>query len=287
MIAHGYAEEVDLQAELVSAKERIRSAIYNNMIGLESDQMAKPFLHQVDLRLNQITEYNNLPFKLLEQIGLNDITPSTPIMAGRSMGLNCQENCDVPMSLAGIWGYGCWCNFGANLMEGSGTPMNGHDIICQKMQLCLRCAKLDTQGEGDSCDPKTKSYNAEFGFGNQSMDAQCLNQNQNDMCATRVCTCEMKLIADLVDYIFTGQGYDPSYRHESLGGNFDQNLACPIGRSLDSAPADPICCGRYPDRVPFSSNSAKDCCLASDQLYSVVHQKCCDSGVVEVGDACV
>merc|ERR1711981_1478769 len=66
--------------------------------------------------------------------------------------------CQAPLGLQGIWGYGCWCNFGAALMTGRATPVNKFDEICRDMQLCLRCAVRDSVIDGYGCDPKTKSY---------------------------------------------------------------------------------------------------------------------------------
>jgi len=62
-----------------------------------------------------------------------------------------------------IWGYGCWCNFGENLMQGSGKPQDAYDHICQSMQMCMRCAVMDSaeNEENDGyCDPLVDSYNA-------------------------------------------------------------------------------------------------------------------------------
>merc|ERR1711988_1844715 len=49
------------------------------------------------------------------------------------------KGCNSPISLDGIWGYGCWCNFGEHLLTGGATPVNEFDEICKNLQLCLRC----------------------------------------------------------------------------------------------------------------------------------------------------
>merc|ERR1711881_720015 len=62
----------------------------------------------------------------------------------RTMFTHCADNnCTVSTRLTHIWNYGCWCNFGTNLMTGRGPPKNGFDQICKNFQQCLRCAKLD------------------------------------------------------------------------------------------------------------------------------------------------
>merc|ERR1712048_1317623 len=41
-----------------------------------------------------------------------------------SGSLNCGGGeCTVPITLQGLWGYGCHCNFGGELMTGHGTPV--------------------------------------------------------------------------------------------------------------------------------------------------------------------
>jgi len=273
--------------DLAAVKTQIKAAVAADQATVGGDtQLAQQFLRVFNQRLDEVEDYDQLPFELLKQIpGLEEVTQRTPVFMQRSLGLNCQDNCNVPVSLAGIWGYGCWCNFGADLMEGNGAPVNGHDTICQRMQQCLRCAKIDGASEGNSCDPKTKSYTAEFTMNpNMSLDAACESQNGDDFCAIRVCTCEMKLVADLVDYIFTGQGYDPNFRHPEIGGDFDQGKECPT-HSKPGSPSNTVCCGGYPSRVPYSTNGSKDCCN-NREVYSVVHQQCCDDGVFALGATC-
>ena len=51
--------------------------------------------------------------------------------------------CQSQFDLSGIDGYGCWCNFGAQLTSGHGSPVNIFDDICKAFQLCLRCVKFD------------------------------------------------------------------------------------------------------------------------------------------------
>ena len=47
---------------------------------------------------------------------------------------NCEDKeCDVGLDLRGLWGYGCWCNFGGSLTNGKGTPVSKHDEACKRM----------------------------------------------------------------------------------------------------------------------------------------------------------
>ena len=84
------------------------------------------------------------------------------LMAGESTfdrSVNCPSGgCAIPIQLSHIWGYGCWCNFGDELLEGSYHPVNAYDEVCRNLQQCLKCAIKDAQTGDYECDPKTKEY---------------------------------------------------------------------------------------------------------------------------------
>ena len=49
---------------------------------------------------------------------LDTLEKSNPQVGSlRTINRNYCENgvCEIPISLHGLWGYGCWCNFGENL----------------------------------------------------------------------------------------------------------------------------------------------------------------------------
>merc|ERR1712000_224283 len=137
---------------------------------------------------------------------------------------NCQGDCNVPVSLSGLWGYGCWCHFENDLMRGHGQPVNVHDIACQAMQYCLRCSVNDL----NTCDPATHPYTAAMSwfFGTKSLEADCEDQNSGDECATHMCMCQMKLVSDLIDQVWLGYTYQPQYRHPDIGGSFSYDDQC-------------------------------------------------------------
>ena len=44
-------------------------------------------------------------------------------------------------------------------MNGSGDPVNELDQFCKDMQICLRCAVLDSENAGwEMCDPINQNY---------------------------------------------------------------------------------------------------------------------------------
>lgn len=203
----------------------------------------------------------------------------------KSAKVNCLsgKECNVPIFLTGIYHYGCWCNFGKDLMEGRGPVQNAHDEICQRMQFCLRCAKMDGQDEGESCDPPAQTYQATFNINNSKnkLATACHKKNSNNNCGARVCTCELGMIGDLVALIWTGYTYDPAPAHPKIGGTFDYEAECP---PTERQITDLDCCGKYPARYPYNTNSSKACC--NGNIYSELSQQCCDKNVVDLGEAC-
>jgi len=202
-------------------------------------------------------------------------------------GLNCVDNrCKVPISLSGIWHYGCWCNFGKDLLDGQGMPVNKHDQICQDLQFCLRCAKMDAEDDGTyTCDPKKDRFNAGFRWGKKKLSTDCKKRNGGEPCATHLCMCEMTLIGELIALIWEGYTYDPQYRHKKLGGNFKPSKYCLITKT--TGPSAKECCGAYPKRAPYSVGGNTDCCDSNNgALYNTISEHCCASGVKSTGDLC-
>lgn len=198
---------------------------------------------------------------------------------------NCHDaQCDIPLSLKGIWGYGCWCHFGSHLGNGKGQPVNPHDAACRNMQQCLRCAIFDSEAGGYECDIKTTQYNSTLGqalagqnSNPSSFNSGCAIQNPGDLCGTHVCTCEMQLVNEILDLVWTLYTHDPAPRHPSnpFGGTFDYDLNCYI---IPTGPTELDCCGKYPFRYPYNKLD-KECCDAVEVLYNPLDHICCDDGI--------
>ena len=219
----------------------------------------------------------------------------------------------VPIPLQAIWGYGCWCFFGDDLMKGQGQPVNQLDGYCKQMQLCLRCAEADGQQcpededldqEEAKCDPKAKGYTSNFSKvpNQESILADCLEANPSDYCAKNVCCCEMKFIADLLSLISSFTPFDPSFGHDN---GFDYVNNChgapapsPVnpgpnpgngngGNNPGNGNNEPktVCCGEYPDRVSYHVGNM-DCCAEDNSLFNPMSHVCCANGVgvTTIGD---
>jgi len=223
----------------------------------------------------------------------------------------------VPIPLQAIWGYGCWCHFGEDLLQGQGTPVNTLDQFCKDMQLCLRCAVMDGNNcpsdendtdfdHDETCDPKTQNYESEFSKlpEEQSILADCADANPTNLCAKNTCCCEMKFISDLLSLITSMQPFDINFQHKrgwdyegnclpkntspkvpSNGGN--PGPPNPGPGNGDDAPQDPdgknntgddkACCGKYPYRFVYHTNNM-DCCEDVNAIYSPLSHECCADG---------
>ena len=197
-----------------------RAAVNRNKFGsdLHTQQLDQLFLNSLN--------------KKIKSDGINDQVYETVIKHlekplpeedafSRSFGLQPRSSlcgtggCNVPIMLQPIWGYGCWCNFGENLMQGSGKPQDDYDQICQNMQMCMKCAVIDT---GYECDPLVDTYNATiswFGSKSETLMADCSSDNSNE-CASFLCTCELNLINNLLTLLWRGLWADKSLKHDEF-----------------------------------------------------------------------
>merc|ERR1712046_337912 len=100
-------------------------------------------------------------------------------------------------------------------MQGNGKPQDDYDQICQNMQMCMKCAVIDTDYE---CDPLVDTYNATiswFGSKSETLMADCSSDNSNE-CASFLCTC-------LLNLLWRGLWADNSLKH---GLNFNHDTKC-------------------------------------------------------------
>lgn len=216
----------------------------------------------------------------------------------RSTANNCGPNgCNVLMGLDGIWNYGCWCNFGDDLTEGFGAPVNRFDEICRDYQLCLRCAKWDAKQSGTppavpyTCDPLTDTYAAISGA---DFNVQCTlanNADPNNHCGTHLCTCNYNFFKELIQEIWAQTPYDSTPLHSN---GWDRDDHC-IGSSnggggggggtgVPGPKQDLRCCGHYPDRFPYNAD-IKSCC-DKKEIYNPINKKCCADGTVDLIGNC-
>jgi hypothetical protein len=224
--------------------------------------------------LRDRADNSGVPSHVYEAI-INELTPARSVQCG-------EGGCLVPLSLQKIWNYGCWCNMGANLLKGVGIVIDDYDQACQNMQRCLRCAQLDGEFGGYSCEPKSTTYSATMQFNGNSMIANCDSLNNGNPCGTSLCTCETQFISEVMDNLWNGAVYSSDNLHSQ---GFDKDTSCIHGVS-----GQPVfeCCGLYPKRFPYNVNQ-QDCCtddVTYGKAYNPTTQECCDGKSVADAASC-
>jgi len=232
---------------------------------------------------------------------------------------NCpQGKCDVPVKLADIWGYGCWCNFPV-LGRGGGPILDEFDHVCNFLSRCNRCAGRD----GDQatppyiCDPATEDFTirVRWDMQNMGLTGDCAVANDND-CDTHLCSCQMTFISRLLDALWAGakvaainfHGHSDWNGNRCKGGEMPEQITVPTidpnslttqapnqqdtvhtPHTMDQGHDDHfICCGFYPDRFSFNGDNW-GCCETQDQRnpYKLTTHVCCaDGSTVAVGETC-
>lgn len=202
---------------------------------------------------------------------------------GMDRVINCVGDvCSAPISLKPLFGYGCWCNLGNELLEGNGEPQDSYDQFCKMLQHCLRCVQLETSVPPGSCNPSEHEYVTGFVFNPVTMTlvSNCESENIGDDCAVGLCTCEVKWIDNILNNGFSGIGVNGTYSHEN---GFDRDANCPKG---GHGPVEAECCGRYPDRMMYNSLNL-ECCEANDNhdgsIFNSALQCCADNGPADFG----
>jgi len=232
---------------------------------------------------------------------------------------NCPPGkCDVPVTLAEIWGYGCWCNFPA-LGRGSGPILDEFDHACNFLSRCNRCTAMDGEHADPSyvCDAATEDFNVNvrWDMANMGLTGDCAVSNDND-CDKHLCSCQMTFISKLLEYLWAGATVNPTNYHgnDDWNGNRCKGGEMPEVTTVPTIPAEIlttvaatadtvqtpftvdqghdeqfICCGFYPDR--FSYNIDTWACCETENIREAyrhaTHICCADSEqVVAIGDTC-
>jgi hypothetical protein len=182
------------------------------------------------------------------------------------------------LNLEPLFGYGCWCFFGRiDSALGRGPPVDAYDATCQKLALCYRCIFVDSENDGEDCDPFTTEFSATIsmnqllgGGAASNASTTCITQNAEN-CSWRTCSCAMTMITSFFNLSFDSSNpYDDNLKHAN---GFDYNLECPQqGRAQDRQ-----CCGFYPSRRTFDRHEARECCH-DISIYNPLRHICCPDG---------
>jgi len=206
--------------------------------------------------------------------------------AGEARFFDC-PSCYIIFNFEAIWGYGCWCIFGN---DGFATTAGGQvqdtaDAICKDLQLCYRCAALDSKKEGKGvCNAFAQTYDFTVLINLIStpmFGMQC--NDPADTCEHRACTCDGGFIEALLT---TTVVVDTSKQHQDDNNNpvFDFATECVVTETHSVRD----CCGSYPDRRPYNMGMGSSmACCNNVSIYNSDYLGCCANGsVVASGNPC-
>ena len=261
--------------------------IYSNILESQADsELAKLFAKGI----KQKADMEGVPEHIHESV-------MAAFLGQTRNSNNCPPGgCAVPLEFSQIWNYGCWCNFDDKLTEGKGLAVDDYDSACQKMQLCLRCAEMDS----NVCFAQNTSYTAEINlFTPTDLIADCQSQNAGDSCKTHLCACQTQFVSDVLSLLWDASipRADSTYKHDN--GFSSENECGAIGKTPiigggaynnmpTEVPTLTECCGLYPRRAPYNHNW-HSCCtdeVTYGKLYNPLTQNCCDDILVVDGPTC-
>lgn len=256
---------------------------------ISASQFENFMLANFQVLSKQVKDAGNLN-KLMVRNGVDPSEFVNNDISGERAINNCESpTCTIPLTLSGIWGYGCWCHFGSRIGQGKGAAVNPMDSVCERMQKCLRCAEFDAANADDPylCDIQTVNYNSTFSNANNvnAIAAGCSERNPNSLCSVHVCTCEMQMINEILGLMWQSYTYDPAFRHASNpnGGTFDFSASCRSNTGSGGNDVETQCCGKYPSRSPFHK-ADKECCEATQTIFNPIESECCANEVIKISD---
>lgn len=118
------------------------------------------------------------------------------------------------ISFKDINNYGCWCKL-AQPGKGWGSAMDSIDTACKSFQLCRKCIAIED--EGNSCSPLFSNYTIGEFFSGHDIANECLKANPTDSCASRVCSCEVQFVSQLMSVFFRlSDSYNQEFKHDTV-----------------------------------------------------------------------
>lgn len=120
------------------------------------------------------------------------------------------------------------------------------DGFCKDLMNCYKCVGMDHDDENlvGICDSTEEDYKGPSLIRVQQVGTlqACSEENADDPCKTRVCSCDTNFVYNLMQAFFGGTVFDLSPQHVGAGGNFDTELECPKAGYVAISKS---CCGIY------------------------------------------
>ena len=148
--------------------------------------------------------------KLLERLGYKNNSKR------KKRGINDPDSVFASIiSFKDINNYGCWCKL-AQPGKGWGSAMDSIDAACKTFQLCRKCISIE-DAENNNCSPLFTNYTIGDYFSGHDISNECLKANPGeDLCASRVCSCEVQFVSQLMSVFFRlSDSYDKGFKHDT------------------------------------------------------------------------
>merc|ERR1711970_1326011 len=100
--------------------------------------------------------------------------------------------------------------------------------------------------------------------------------NDADSCAMHGCECDSDYVKKMMS-VDIGSMHNTAYKHDN---GFDHSAECGFAHT---AVSERDCCGDYPDRRPYRTDSQMMCCVNTNIFNSETLECCADGTVVAIG----
>jgi hypothetical protein len=176
--------------------------------------------------------------------------------------------------------YGCHCfpDSGRSMkaVAGQGPPQDDYDSLCRKLARCHRCIEMDWP-ESISLDWDTNNGRYRYQIGS---DGSITCNGNADPEKSALCECDAEFAREL------GSTWQDDKFNRTLWDNKNNNdftLESEFVCTKNGNQLNDECCGSYPNRMPFSSDSI-ECCAVGNGIFNVAFQECCaDGSIVNIG----
>merc|ERR1712048_202633 len=191
-------------------------------------------------------------------------------------------------TISSVANYGCWCRF--NMYKPyKGPAQDTVDEACEQFHKNYNCLHIDysTNTPFYRCGEDTPYVDVMTSIAdpfddNTDYETACASANGGaGNCESTACFVDAVFVRHIVNYL------KDNTLNMTLSGwyGFDGS-ACRNPAAITATPIpSTACCGAYPDRFPYKTNSgARECCV--DTTYNVNVLECCASGSLAVIGAC-
>lgn len=179
-----------------------------------------------------------------------------------------------------IQNYGCHCFPGnSRAAGGKGPAVDEIDRLCAQLARCHKCIEFD---HGNFVDG---SWDADIGKYRWSEETDgSLSCDGNDEDHKRdLCECD-RFYAVEMGKVWDDLSYNMTYWNAKNNAEFDFDYANVCVQQYGPGSSDD-CCGDYPERYPYDSNT-KMCCDEAGKAYDDSMYECCMDGRIVIAGTC-